>query len=194
MNNLKQMGIAMHNHNNSFNRLPDPAIMSKDGKPLLSWRVKILPYVDGMELYGQFKLDEPWDSEHNSKLIAKMPQVYQNPSSTVSAEGKTVYLLPVGKGTMFETGKALKFQEITDGTSNTIMIVEAADEAAVIWTKPDDLPFDPDNPLASLKSARPQGFQASLADGSVHFIADSVNVDRLKALFTAKGGEAVQPE
>jgi hypothetical protein len=194
MSNLKQIGIAVHNYQDTFKRMPDPAIRSKDGKPLLSWRVAMLPYIEGQELYQQFKLDEPWDSEHNSKLIAKMPKVYDNPSSTVGHEGKTVYLLPVGKGTMFEGDKALKFEEITDGMSNTIMVVEASDDAAVIWTKPGDLPYHPDKPLAGLEGARPGGFQAAFADASVKFIAGTIDASTLKALFTARGGEVVQPE
>src|SRR5262249_54155708 len=70
-NNLKQIALAMHNYNDAYNgKLPAHAIYSKDGKkPLLSWRVAILPFIEQDNLYQQFHLDEPWDSEHNKKLI-----------------------------------------------------------------------------------------------------------------------------
>jgi hypothetical protein len=192
-NNLKQLGLAMHNHYADNKKLPAPAIVDKAGKPLLSWRVAVLKYLDEDGLYKEFHLDEPWDSEHNRKLIARMPSVYANPSSTVAGEGKTVYLLPTGKGTMFEGNKSLKFEEITDGLSNTIMIVEAAEDSAVEWTKPGDLEIKPDTPKAGLEGARPGGFQAVLADGAVRLLSDSIDDNMLNALFTPRGGEPVNP-
>jgi hypothetical protein len=192
-NNLKQIGLAIHNHYATYRKLPAPAIVDKNGKPLLSWRVAILPFIEEDSLYKEFHLDEPWDSDHNRKLLSKMPSVYANPSSTVADQGKTVYLLPTGKGTMFEDNKTLKFEQITDGLSNTIMVVEAADAAAVEWTKPADLKFDPEKPTLGLKGARPGGFfQATFGDGSVRMLSDSMDPSALKALFTPQGGEAVQ--
>src|SRR5262249_51556565 len=78
-NNLKEMALAMHNYHDVNGKFPPAAICDKQGKPLLSWRVAILPYVEQDNLYKQFKLDEPWDSEHNKKLIAQMPKVYALP-------------------------------------------------------------------------------------------------------------------
>ena len=190
VNDMKQIGLAMHNYHDIYKHFPARTIRDAEGKPLLSWRVAILPLLD-QALYKEFHLDEPWDSEHNRKLIEKMPAVFNNPSNTVGDEGKTVYLLPTGKGTMFEGNNALTFQEVTDGLSNTIMIVEAADDAAVEWTKPGDLSFDPAKPTAGLSGARPGGFQAAFGDGSVRFLADAIDESVLKALFTPRGGETV---
>jgi len=81
-NNLKQQLLAMHNFHDTHNGFPAAYSTNKDGKPLLSWRVHILPYIEQQPLYNEFKLDEPWDSEHNKKLIAKMPQVFRSPNST----------------------------------------------------------------------------------------------------------------
>ena len=75
-NNLKQVGLAMHNHPKADGRFPAPAIQGPDGKPLLSWRVAILPYLEENELYLSFKLDEPWDSPHNKPLLERMPYLY----------------------------------------------------------------------------------------------------------------------
>ena len=140
-NNLKQFGLAMHNYHATYNTLPKPAITDKDGKPLLSWRVAILPFLEQQELYNKFKLDEPWDSPHNKALIKEMPTMYMCPSRPNGEPGMTTYCAFVGPGALFEAGKATGFQDVTDGTSNTLMAVEAKD--AVIWTKPDDLKFDP---------------------------------------------------
>jgi hypothetical protein len=187
-NSLKQLAIAMHFHHDVHNRLPAIANFDKDGKPLLSWRVHLLPYLDANDLY-----DEPWDSEHNLRLIEKMPDVYRNPNSAHAAQGMTNYLAIVSKDGVF-TGDAngIRFPDITDGLSNTIMIVEADFDKEVIWTKPDDLSFDPQHPLAGLGHVRQGGFQASLVDGSVHFISLNVDAATLKALVTRAGREAIE--
>lgn len=78
-NNLKMIGLAMHNHHSVHGQFPAAASMSTDGKPLLSWRVQLLPFLNAASLYNEFKLDEPWDSAHNKKLIAQMPAVFACP-------------------------------------------------------------------------------------------------------------------
>jgi RNA polymerase sigma factor (sigma-70 family) len=78
MNNLKQILLAMHNYHDANGNMPHD-ITDKDGKPMLSWRVAILPYIEQDNLFKQFKLDEPWDSDHNKKLLALMPSTYRTP-------------------------------------------------------------------------------------------------------------------
>lgn len=191
-NNLKQIGLAMHNFHDARRRLPPRAIYDKEGKPLLSWRVGLLPYLEENELYKQFHLDEPWDSEHNRQLIARMPAVYRSPNQTAE-NGKTVYLAPDGEGTVFGGKDAMRLAQITDGTSNTIMALEADDDQAVIWTKPDDLKYDPKDPMNGLGHLRPGIFQALFCDGHVQIIANTVDPNALRALFTMHGGEPVSP-
>src|ERR1019366_4800834 len=125
-----------------------------DGKPLLSWRVAILPYIDQTPLYQQFDLTQAWDSPHNKKLIAKMPAIYLLPG-TETKEGETHYRVLVGPGSVFEIGARVTMVGITDGTSNTIFVVEAAEPT--IWTRPEELPFDPKGPLPKL-GVSPDGF------------------------------------
>ncbi len=187
LNNLKQIALATHNYHDTFNRFPDQGAKAKDGKPLLSWRVHLLPFMEGSELYDKFHLDEPWDSEHNKKLIDQMPAVYRAPGSRLT--NKTHYLAPLGEGVGFESGEKIGFASITDGTSNTIMVVEASEERAVIWTKPDDYEIDLENPTKGLTGLRPGGFQVALFDGSVRFISQNVDAATLKAMFTRAGGE-----
>ena len=190
MNNMRQMGIAFKSYENLFHRYPARAIYSKDRKPLLSWRVAMLLFIGEDELYKQFNLDEPWDSEHNKKLIAKMPNIYQSPHDS-NNEGKTCYLVPVGKGTMFEKTTGVKPAEITDGESNTIMLVEVAPEKSVVWTKPEDLDYDPEKPLRGFGSLDHGFFNAGFVDVSVRRIHSAMDPDFLKAMFTQAGGEKI---
>lgn len=191
MNQMKQFMLALLNYESRRRTFPAHAIYSKDGKPLLSWRVAILPYIEEQRLYNEFHLDEPWDSPHNKTLIARMPKVFENPSLNVPA-GKTVYLGVVGKNCIFDGSKnGIGLRQVTDGTSKTIMLVEADADQAVEWTKPADWEFNPKKPIAGLGSAHPGGFLVAFADGSIQFISNAVDPDVLKALLTRNGGEVV---
>jgi hypothetical protein len=189
-NNLKQIGLALHNYHDTMNSFPPQATYDKNGKPMLSWRVFILPYIEQQELYKQFHLDEPWDSEHNKKLLAQMPKVYASPADEKSAkEHSTHFQGFFGKGAFFEGKKGISIASITDGTSNTLMIVEAT--KAVPWSKPEDIPFDPAKELPKLGLPGAQGFQAGFCDGSVRFISNTIKPQTLKSLITRDGGEVV---
>ena len=191
MNNSKQMMLALHNYAAVHGSLPAQASYDKNGKPLLSWRVHILPYIEQNELYEQFHLDEPWDSPHNKRLISQMPPVFQSPS-VPAADGKTVYLAVAGEGMMF--GKQAKgFAEITDGLSNTVATVEVNPNQAVNWTEPKDWTPDERNPMQGLGSVNPGGFIVSMGDGSVRFISSNLDPETWKALLTTNGGEVANP-
>ena len=193
VNNLKQIALAMHNFHASNNAFPRPATLGEKGKQLLSWRVAILPYIEQQELYDKFKQDEPWNSPHNKALLKEMPPVYRCPIRTNALPYTTSYLVFVGKGALFEKDQGIGVADVTDGTSNTIMIVEAND--AVPWTKPDDLSFDPAAApaLHGAGSPHPGGFNASMADGAVRFLKNTIDLNVLRALITRAGGEVVGP-
>jgi hypothetical protein len=191
LNNLMRLGLALHSYHDVHKTFPTAASYDKQGKPLLSWRVAVLPYLEEGALYKEFRLDEPWDSEHNKKLLTKMPKVYRSPFSRKGGEGKTVYLAPVGKDTAFPGREAVRLKDFTDGTSNTILIVAATDERAVFWTKPDDLPYNPKDPVAGLVSKGRDGFLALFADGSAHTVPLEIGLDNVRALFTRNGGEVI---
>lgn len=199
-NNLKQIALAMHSYADALRGFPAAYNTDPNGKPLLSWRVLILPFVEQSALYEQFHLDEPWDSPHNKKLIPLMPKVFRSPSSK-AAPGKTVYLGNAIEDGIFvapkdkERGKKMpigvSFRDIRDGTSNTIMVVEANDSEAVEWTKPADFSPNADNPLKGLGSMQPGGFNVAICDGSVRFIASVIDKKMFQALLTRNGGEVV---
>jgi hypothetical protein len=164
-NRMKQLGLALHTHNDANGFLPHNT-QTKDGKPGLSWRVVILPFIEQENLYKQFKLDEAWDSDHNKKLIEKMPDLYAPIRVKTKEKGYTFYQGFDGKGSTFEAGKKLGIPAgFPDGTSNTVAAVEAGEP--VIWTKPADLPFDATKPLPALGGVFDGDFHIVLMDGSV---------------------------
>ncbi len=194
VNNLRQIALAMHNYHDQMKSFPAQASLSQDKKPLLSWRVHILPYLDQEPLYKQFKLDEPWDSAHNERLIGKMPAVYRSPLAKNVAAGKTVYLGAAGPKMVFGGAEGLSAVKITDGTSNTIMIVEANDQHAVPWTQPEDFKPDMKHPKAPLVRKELKGFHAAFADGSIRMLSHEISADLLWRLLTVDGGEAIQED
>jgi hypothetical protein len=191
VNNLKILGLALHNYHDVHKHFPPAASVDKTGRPLLSWRVHILPYVEANDLYRQFKLDEPWDSEHNKKLIEKMPDVYRVPTLPPIENYKTTYLVPVGKDTVFHDNHGTSLQELRDGTSKTIVVVEADREHAVIWTKPDDLQFDPAQPMRGLGVLRAGKMLAAFGDASVRALSAELDRDEIPKLIMRADGRPV---
>jgi hypothetical protein len=188
-NHLRQIGLALHNSLDSTNTFPPAANYDKANKPLLSWRVHLLPYLDQVELYKQFKLDEPWDSEHNKKLIPKMPAVYR--TSPKLEDGKTTLLGVCGDKAFFSGTKGNRIGQIQDGLSNTIAVVDVDEPRAVIWTKPEDYTYDNANPAAGLKGRFDGKFGALFGDASVRMISGTIDAKLLEALFTRNGGEVI---
>ncbi len=176
-----------------INPYPTHAICSKDGKTsLLSWRVALLPYLDQEALYKEFKLDEPWDSEHNKKLIPRMPKVYDCSAAPekVSKDGKTFYQVFTGEDTMFPGKEKRNSVWLKDGSSFTIQAIEAKEP--VIWTKPEDLvlPKKGDK-MPAVGGLFKNGFHVLWFDGSVDFFRPDPPSAMLRALVTPDGGEEV---
>ena len=198
VNNLKQIMLAFHNFHSTNDRFPPQAIRDRGGKPLLSWRVAILPFLEQQGLFNEFKLDEAWDSPHNKALLARMPPVYAVPGAEVGP-GMTFYRGFSGEHALFDPRVKLGvgIATITDGTSNTLGIVEAKE--AVPWTKPDaEIAFDATAKPGQMQSLLPLlgghfpgGLNAAFLDGSVRFLKLSINPQTLKALITRDGGEVV---
>src|SRR5262245_22041540 len=185
---LRQLGDAFHKFEEKHGHLPAAAILGKDGKSLLSWRVAILPFIGQDELYKQFHVDEPWDSEHNKKQLPKMPKVYAPLRGPAPKEPhSTYYQVLTGPDTPFSLEKQVgpNVTDFADGTAQTFLMVEASD--AVPWTKPADLVYDAKKPLPKL------GFEdrvyVVLADGSAHFIKKTVPEAVFRAAITPNGQE-----
>jgi hypothetical protein len=192
-NRLKQIVLGALNHESARGEFPPAFSQSEDGKPLLSWRVHILPFMEEIDLWRQFHLDEPWDSPHNKALIPKMPEVFRSPASRhVASDGLSTYREVVGPNTALQGGKGLTWKQLVDGSSNTVLVVDVDDEHAQIWTKPGGLPFDAQPLSAGMGGQFPEGIMAAFCDGHFSLLKNPpVDEKMLRALFTIDGGELV---
>lgn len=198
MNTLRQLVLAMHNFHDATGALPPQALTDQAGKRLLSWRVLLLPYLQEQELYNQFHLDEAWDSPHNLALLEKMPVPYRSAGEQQAGDvkpGYTRFVAPLtANSIMGKPGDRCRLQDIADGTSNTILLLQAAPAAAVPWTKPDDLVVEEANPLAGMITEKQMNLLTGFADGSVRALPASLDPQTLKALLSENGGEVIPPD
>src|SRR5262249_18811514 len=134
----------------------------------------------------EFKQDEPWDSPHNKKLLEKMPPLYAPVTGETKQPYATYYQVFTGPGTVFEGNKKIRFADILDGTSNTIMIVEAG--AAVPGTTPQGLPYDPKKDLPKLGGLFADGFTIAVCDGSVRWVTRRFNRATFRLAITRADG------
>lgn len=204
---IKNMGNGIDLYESKEGKLPPPASRDKDGKPLLSWRVLILPYVEEKELYKEFHLDEPWDSPHNLKLLDRMPDIYKPPLSYQRPYGsKTPYQVIVGKGAIFDAGQQPTAEQVNDAGRSSCTILIATTDNMVPWTKPEDISFSADEPLPEIGISYPSNsaylfggpprrlmlivFADGKARGWFRKPGDDANI---RAMITWNGGEAVVP-
>ena len=196
MNQFRQIAVAMHNHAVSHKTFPAAAIYDDQGRPLLSWRVAILPYLEELELYQQFRLDEPWDSEHNRRLIPLMPAIYADPDPgpqhKLGDQGLTTYQVPVGEGTVFSGTVGMKLGQITDGTSKTVLAVEVVPDRAVVWTRPSDWQVDWNNPLDGVRREDGRPFTTIRCDGAAHIVSGDVDAAVWVTQLTATAGDIAE--
>lgn len=198
--NLTQLALALHNYHDSHGSLPGPASYAKDGTPLLSWRVAILPDLEEGDLYQKFHLDEPWDSPHNATLLPRMPTIFAPTGDVVAEPFTTPFQALVGPGAAFERNRAARISDFTDGTEFTILLAEASQ--TVPWTQPADLTFDPNGPLPPFGRVRGNrnlwmfrrsapAFLVAMADGAVRTVSKQVPEATLRAAITRRGDEVM---
>ena len=202
LNQIREISIGLFSYETTNNRLPASYNTDGEGRPLLSWRVHLLPYLEQQTLYNQFHLDEPWDSPHNKTLIELMPQVYRSPFSD-SPLGYTTYLgNAVDEGLFFKPDEPMKdsrdyqkagltLDDCSDGTIDTLIIVEANDDHAVIWTQPEDFEPDINSDLFSWLMISNGDFLGSFCNGSTT-IQPANNISNLRAQLTRDGGETIE--
>jgi hypothetical protein len=199
MNNLKMIGVAMHNYHDLRKHLPQAAIFGPNGEPLLSWRVAILPEMEHQFLYDQFHLNEPWDSPHNIRLLEQMPVFYKDPRSPEKGT-MTHYQAFVARdsrspGPAFRLDRQFQvpLARMPDGTSNTVLIAEAT--RAVPWTKPEDLPFPWPGGMPELGVTASKDFNVLMGDGAVvRRNLNRLNPETLRLAVTMDDGQPLPPD
>jgi prepilin-type processing-associated H-X9-DG protein len=180
-NNEKQIMLALHNYHDTYQTFPPAFIADKNGKPMTSWRVLILPYIEQQGLHSQYDFSKPWDSPENMAVAQNIPAVYRSPlEETSNPQNRlhTSYMFIAGKGTVFDKPGNISINGITDGTSNTIALAEV-NGSGVLWTQPTDLDAAQlDFVIRGMKDARPgqlntaspRGLNVGFFDGSVRVL------------------------
>jgi hypothetical protein len=187
---LREIGLAFHNYHDIYNGFPSYCApqSSREENKGLSWRVYLLPLLGESALYEQFHLDEPWDSDHNKTLVERMPKIYE--CEGVEKPGHTSYHVFTGEGTPFGNEEPIGISGITDGTSNTIMVVQAGTDKADVWTKPSGIEFNSEDPKATLGKLA-ETFLILLCDGSVRDISSDIDDATLSRLIQHADGEVI---
>jgi prepilin-type N-terminal cleavage/methylation domain-containing protein len=191
-NNLKQIGLALHNYHDEYGELPPAYTVDADGNPLHSWRTLLLPYLDKKDLYGRLDLTKPWNAPENASVFeSERLFPFQCPSVKIS-EFETTYLAIVSDDSCLRPKKSLAFLDIADGTSNTMCIVEVRPDQAVPWMEPRDLD---EAALLTVDQKTTEshtgGRHILMVDGAARFLSQSAPLETVKALATAIGGEEV---
>jgi prepilin-type processing-associated H-X9-DG protein len=186
-NNLREIILALHEYHDDYGSLPPAFTVGQNGEPLHSWRTLLLPYLQQEELYNQIRLHEPWNSQHN-KRFAELPlSIFCCPT----AKSGLSYLAITTDGAVFNGPNACSFQEMLDGTSNTIALIEVS-PLSKSWMEPVD--FDERELAKKIQSPHLGGTQAAYVDGSVRFLQATIREQTLRALLTHSGGEQVRDE
>ncbi len=191
---MEQLAAALNKYHEAHGHYPAPSIMGSDGRTPHSWRVSILPYLEGgAELSGRYRTDEPWDSEHNWQIMLDGASLFAVPSETAADDPPTCgYFLIVGKGTLFDGDSEATRASVTDPAAATILLVEA--RRPTPWSKPEDIEYDPNSPLPTLGGNFPSQFAAAFVDGTVRMLPVEGDEAELRAMFSKAAGDGtVQP-
>ncbi len=190
-NNLKMIALALYNYHDVYEAFPPAYTVDENGQRLHSWRTLILPWMEQDELYKKIDLSKPWDHAVNAEANKTTPQTFRCPSSDLP-QGFTTYLAVVGENACFHPTKPRAISKITDGTSNTIMVIEVPVKQAVHWMSPHDADEQMVLNISSAKNlAHTGGVQAALADGSARFLSATLDPETLRAVISINGEEVV---
>jgi hypothetical protein len=196
-NHLRQIGISLQNYHDTYGSFPPVHIADSKGQPIHSWRVLILPFMEQQALYDRYRFDEPWDGPNNRKLHNEIMHVYCCPSCPKGQpKTDTSYVAVIGPNTVWPGSKATKFTDLSDGTSNTIMVVETFN-SGIHWMEPRDLHMT-QMPLVvnpqqgqGISSDHPNVALAVFADGHTSALTSKTPPDILRRLLTIADGEPI---
>lgn len=185
-NNLRQIGVALHNYHDMYQELPPAVITDKDGKPLYSGRVLLLPFLERADLFQAFDKNKAWDSPENQAVSNTAITVFQDPASKSTNAARSDYVFVIGKGTLFD-GPKVRFNGVTDGTSNTIAVV-GTNSGPSCWAAPGEWNVDSGAVPGSIHEGK---VLTLYADGSVRQLTPQYLQQNMQALATRAGGEVV---
>jgi prepilin-type processing-associated H-X9-DG protein len=196
-NHLKQIGLALQNYHDTFGCFPPAYVADAKGRPMHSWRVLILPFIEQKPLYDKYRFDEPWDGPNNSRLHNEILHVYCCPSrAEQQSRTETSYVAVMGPQTVWPGSKTITMSDVTDGTSNTILVVEIAN-SGIHWMEPRDLhvvqmPMAVDAARGQgISSQHPNVAMAVFVDGHTQALTKNTPPEILRALLTIAGGETI---
>ena len=199
-NYLKQIGLALHNYHSHYGCFPPAYIADEKGRPMHSWRVLILPYLEQKPLYDQYDFSEPWDGPNNGKLADIPLAAFNCPGDGEGPSTTTSYVAVVGPNTAWPGSESITFADFSDGMSITILVVEVHN-SGVHWMEPKDLDINQIargvNPAVGRGISsrhRVSGANVLFADGSVRHLSDDVAPTVLQTLLTIDGGETLPTE
>jgi type II secretory pathway pseudopilin PulG len=190
-NHLKQLALAMQNYHDVNGALPPAIVRDKDGQPLYSGRVLLLPYLECQGIYERFDKAQAWDSPANQPLTQTALITFRDASAPSPPAGQTDFLFVTGQGTAMESspeGRSIRFADITDGTSNTVFMVEVKN-SGINWAEPRDL--DISQPMSLPAGNHPGGNLAAFFDGHTQMIPKTVPPAQIRAIATRSGGEQI---
>jgi len=190
-NNLRQIGLALHNYHDMYGSFPPAYIADESGRPMHSWRVLILPQLDQQALYSRYRWDEPWDGPNNSQLLSEMPAIYRCPSHPETNSTNTAYAGVFGPKSMFRGTLGIRLADVTDAPMYTAMVGELTD-ADIPWMQPRDVDITQHPVLGDsegFSSYHPDGVHFLFVDGSARLVPEETDEEMIKALYTVSGGE-----
>lgn len=197
MNNLHCLTVALHNYHDQYGSFPPAYIADEDGRPMHSWRVLILPYMERNDLYQAYDFNEPWDGPNNRKLAGINVREFSCPSDTGRLPTMTSYVAVVGPNTVWPGTQTTRLRSLSDGPSHTILLVEVVN-SGIHWMEPRDLhvlQMAPTiNPTAGhgISSTHEGIVMVSYADGRQVPIPETISPEELRAMLTRSGGEPIE--
>jgi hypothetical protein len=194
---LCQIQLALLNYHEIYGCFPPAYIPDAEGKPMHSWRVLILPYLERKAIYDAYHFDEPWNGPSNRQLASRInTSLFCCPSGNSEDLSLTDYVVIIGDHTAFPGGKSISLDDIRDG-QNTILVAEIAN-SDINWMEPRDLKFDEmsfqinDKRRPSISGPHPGCALVSMQSScSGQAISDRVPPEDVRALVTIDGGEEV---
>ena len=188
-NNLRQNSLALLNFESAYGNFP-PSVLTHESGKKYSWRIAILPFIERQDIYNQYDFTQDWDSPHNLEVTSEMPEFFRSDFDDPNSTNTSFFML-TGPGGAFSTDESTKISDFTDGTSNTMTIIQAKRD--IHWAKPEDIVIDPDKPLPEFGGFHDGGFNVGMADGSVRFLSNDVIENVLREYLTPSGGEVPKP-